>query len=294
MTDPPSPNIPWMRRIWHPLLPPSRISWKRRVANCMTTNHPQESSYRLAQSPPALSFKFEIVQFLAHQVGALFEDELRAREIEIALTVGLLGAMGLFELHKWLAQQSVPPQLLRIGKANGSTVIVNPQNNGDITITNNTFNVFNTPGVSDQVKEVVRPLTKDGYERLEFESDGEVVGDFSTKDGRDMCAYDPDLPDVEGGTKASMARTKVKVKKPDLIGDSMWSVVHDKTIDVKMEDQEWLSQFHAAKIAVPAGSHLDVDLRTEIRLDTKEDPIGDARYFISKVHAVVPPGKLFG
>ena len=257
----------------------------------------QSSTRVLVQAraePACFELQIEIVQFLAHQVGALFEGELRARAIEIALTVGLLGTMGLFELHKWLAQQSVSPHLLRIGKANGSTVIVNPQNNGDITITNNTFNVFNAPGVSDQVKEVVRPLTKDGYERLEFESDGEVVGGFSTKDGRDMCAYDPDIPDVEGGIKTSMARVKVKVKKPDLIGDSMWSVVHDKTIGVKMEDQEWLSRFHAAKIAVPAGSHLDVDLRTEIRLDTNEDPTGDARYFISKVHAVVPPRKLFG
>ena len=257
----------------------------------------QSSTKVLVQAraePACFELQIEIVQLLAHHVGALFEDQLRARAIEIALTIGLLGAAGLFELHKWLAQQSVPRDLLRIENANGSTIIVNPQNNGDINVTNNTFNVFTAPGVSDQVKEVVRPLTKDGYERLEFESDGEVVGGFSTKDGFDMCAYDPDLPDIAAGIKVSTTRAKVKVKKPDLIGDSMWSVVHDKTIDVRMEDQEWLGRFHAAEIAVPAGSHLDVDLRTEIRLDAREDPVGDPKFYIPKVHAVIPPRKLFG
>ena len=224
----------------------------------------------------------------------MFEDDLRARAVEIALTVGLLGTMGLFKLHKWLAQQSVPQELLRIKKKSDSTVIVNAQNNHEITITNNTFNVFVSSGVGDQVKSVVRPLTKKGYRRLEFEVDGEVVGEFSSQDGNDICAYDPDLPDVAERTKVSTTRARVKVKKPDLIGDSMWSVVHDKTIDVKIEDQQWLSRFHAAEIAIPAGSHLDVDLRTELRLDANEDPVGDAKYYISKVRAVVPPKRLFG
>ena len=256
----------------------------------------QSSTRVLVQArpePACFELQVEIVQFLAHHVSGLFEDQLRARAIEIALTIGLLGAAGLFELHRWLAQQSVPPDLLRIGKANGSTVIVNPQNNQEINVTHNTFNVFTAPQVSDHVKEVVRPLTKDGYERLEFESDGAVVGGFSTKDGLDMCAYDPDLPDAAAAIKVSTARAKVKVKKPDLIGDSMWSVIHDKAIDVKMEDQEWLNRFHAAEIAVPAGSHLDVDLRTEIRLDTREDPVGDPRFYVPKVHAVIPPRRLY-
>lgn len=244
--------------------------------------------------PACFEFQIEVVQFLAHQVGALFDDELRARAVEIALTVGLLGATGLFELHKWLAQQSAPREHLKMQKAGDSTVIVNARNNRDIKITNNTFNVFNTRGVGNHVKEIVRPLTQDGYERLEFEVNGEVVSDFSAQDGRDMCSYDPDIPDPVERIKTSTTRAKVKVKKPDLIGDSMWSVVHDKTIDVKMEDQQWLNRFHTAEIAIAAGSHLDVDLRTEIRLDANEDPTGDPRYFISRVHAVVPPRKLFG
>lgn len=244
--------------------------------------------------PACFEFQVEIVQFLAHQAGALFEDELRSRAVEIAVTVGLLGSVGLFKLHRWLARQSVSRAHLSVNRSNGSTVIVNARNNRDIHVTNNTFNVFSTPEVDSQVKEVVRPLTKDGYKKLEFEVNGEVVEGFSAQDGRDMCDYDPDIPDVAKRIKISTARAKVKVKKPDLIGDSMWSVIHDKTIDVKMEDQPWLDRFHAAEVLVPAGSHLDVDLRTEVRLDTNEDPVGDPRYYISRVHTVIPPMKLFG
>ena len=249
---------------------------------------------RVHPEPACFEFQIEVVQFLAHQAGALFDDELRARAIEIAVAVGLLGSMGLFKLHKWLARQAAPPEALKVEKGNGPVTIVNSHNNERISITNNTFNLINAPGVGDHMKAVVRPLTKDGYERLQFEKDGETVEEFSTQDGRDMCAYDPEIPNMVESSKVSTTRAKVKVKKPDLIGGSMWSVVHDKTIDIKMEDQQWLSRFHAAEIDMPAGSHLDVDLRMEIKLDGSEEPIGDPRYYVSKVHAVIPPGKLFG
>ena len=78
----------------------------------------------------------------------------------------------------------------------------------------------------------------------------------------------------------------MKVKKPDLLGDSQWSVIFDKAIVAKIEDAAWLEKFHNAEITSLPGSHLDVMLRMEIALDENEDPVGDAKYYIVEVKSV--------
>ena len=84
---------------------------------------------------------------------------------------------------------------------------------------------------------------------------------------------------------------KVKVKKPDLLGDSQWSVIFDKAIVAKIEDAVWLEKFHRAEIAIPPGSYMDVMLRMEIALDDKREPIGDPKYYIVEVKTVIPPSQ---
>ena len=258
------------------------------TARVLVSVHPEQRCFE---------FQIEIISIIAEHLVSLFDDELPSKAETIAHIIGLLGGTGLFALYRWMAKQDRISKKLKVQEGNGRVTILNPHNNRDITVNNVTFNLMMSTDTSDQVKAVIGPLTKTGYDRLQFEKDGLVVENFTAEDGRDMYALNVDIPELDHGSNVSTARTKVKVKKPDLIGGSMWSVVHHKTIDVRMEDQGWLTQFHSAKISIPAGSYLDVDLRMEIKLDSNHDPIGDPRYCISKVYAVIPPDQqktLFG
>ena len=142
----------------------------------------------------------------------------------------------------------------------------------------------------------MKPLTKDGYDKLQFEKEGEVVDEISAAEGQEIYAMNPESLEVQQLVNKTTFPAKVKVKKPDLLGDSQWSVIFDRAIVAKIEDAAWLERFHNAEFAILPGSYLDVMLRMEIPLDENKEPAGDPKYYIVEVKSVIPPrqqGTLF-
>ena len=77
------------------------------------------------------------------------------------------------------------------------------------------------------------------------------------------------------------------IKRPDLLGNSMWEFKLDKRIiKVSIMDLEWIIKFHDEKRKVSYGMGLDVMLLTRSQLDATGEII-DVKYFIKKVYDII-------
>ena len=241
-------------------------------------------------------FSIEIVQTIMQHLAMLVGNDRAATAKDIAEWVGIIGgsSFGLFKAYKWMARRNVTLTELEI-EGQGEEVKISDVHNSNITVNNNTYNLMLKPDVIEKVKNVVRPLTREGYSKLQFEEDGAIADELSSDDGRDICAI-PESLEVHQRINKTILEAKVKVRSPDLLGNSQWSVIHDKAIRAKVEDERWLEQFQNAEIELLPGSFLHVKLRMEIMLDSNNDPIDEPKYFIVEVLSVIAPdqqGDLF-
>ena len=241
-------------------------------------------------------FSIEIVQTIMQHLAMLVGNDRAATAKDIAEWVGIISgsSFGLFKAYKWMARRNVTLSELEI-KQEGAEVRISNADSSNITVNANTYNLMGEPDVIEKMKDVVRPLTKEGYSTLQFEADGAIADEISSDDGRDICAI-PESLEVHQRIKKTILEAKVKVRSPDLLGNSQWSVIHDKAIRAKVEDERWLEQFQNAEIELLPGSLLHVKLRREIILDSNNDPIDEPKYFIVEVLSVIAPdqqGDLF-
>lgn len=84
----------------------------------------------------------------------------------------------------------------------------------------------------------------------------------------------------------------LKVKKPDYLGVSKWSVRHQgHSVDVKISDSGWLSSFQNGQVALQPGDSIRADLKEEVAYGYQGE-IVHTWYEIEKVHEVIPgPGR---
>lgn len=83
---------------------------------------------------------------------------------------------------------------------------------------------------------------------------------------------------------SSRSKETLIIKKPDLLGRSMWDFIRNKvTIPVKMRDEDWLNKFHQRLEIIAPGDGLHCDLLTLIYYD-KKGVIVDMKYEVLKVH----------
>ena len=236
----------------------------------------------------------EVVQTVLQQVSLLLNSE-KAKDAKTLLEwIGILGGgagvtyYSLFKAYKWLVKQNVQFSELET-KEEGEQVTITNSNGNTITMNKHVYNLVGNNKVIHNVKHVVSPLPNDRYDTLQFESDGEITDEISSDEGRLIHGINPETITVRRSVNISTLRAKVKVKKPDLLGESKWSVLFDRAIVAKIEDIDWLGKFHRAEIPIAPGSYLDVTLRIEIELDTNNNPIDDPKYYISEVFSVIPP-----
>ena len=82
------------------------------------------------------------------------------------------------------------------------------------------------------------------------------------------------------------------VKKPVFLGDSKWEFVYNhRAIEAKMLDVTWVEEFRKHRVPIQPGSSLFVSLRADIRYNAEEKAVVP-KYFIVKVHRVIPPPNL--
>jgi len=74
------------------------------------------------------------------------------------------------------------------------------------------------------------------------------------------------------------------IKKPDLLGRSMWDFIRNKvTISAKLRDENWLNKFHQRLEVIAPGDGINCDLVTFIYYD-KKNIVVDMKHEIIKVH----------
>lgn len=79
------------------------------------------------------------------------------------------------------------------------------------------------------------------------------------------------------------------VKKPDLLGESKWSFVHEgRAIEAKMLDGVWLESFRHNEVPLPPGASLRAKLRQDLGFSSEGEKL-TVHYSVVKVFGVVPP-----
>jgi hypothetical protein len=82
----------------------------------------------------------------------------------------------------------------------------------------------------------------------------------------------------------------VTIRKPDLLGKSMWQFRHGKkSLSAMISDEAWLKEFHEGKHPVVPGDALRVRARIEAQYDDK-GALVEERTSIIKVYGKINPG----
>jgi len=83
-------------------------------------------------------------------------------------------------------------------------------------------------------------------------------------------------------------RHVLKVKKPDYLGKSKWSVRHQgHSVDVKISDAQWLSDSQNGLIPLQPSDSIRADMKEEIAYGY-EGEVVHTWYEVEKVHEVIP------
>ncbi|NBX53094.1 MAG: hypothetical protein EBT63_05545 [Proteobacteria bacterium] len=116
---------------------------------------------------------------------------------------------------------------------------------------------------------------------------------ITTKDNKviiDKKAYeDMKQPVVDENPTAKTIKQKpieveLLLKKPDLLGDSKWQFVYNKTIEAKIEDEDFLEKVRRGKISVRAGVKIPCLMEVEYDLSDRLDIIQKSeKYNIKKI-----------
>ena len=239
-------------------------------------------------------FNIEINQNLSQQMHAFFTNIHVSNAKEILQWIGIVvtlagGASGVIGLYKWIARQRRPIDALTVEEGGTNVIISNQTNNDSIVVNGNAYLLARDPNTLKNLKQVVNPLTKNGYEVLQFEGDNGAVEQISSDEGRQIHSLNSDSLEFRPRVNITTSRAKLKVRKAIFEGSARWELVHDRTIEVKIEDVLWLERYQGGLVTLTPGSFLDVELRTEIELDGNDNPTGRVSYFITEVKEVIPP-----
>ncbi|WP_066453690.1 hypothetical protein [Anaerotruncus rubiinfantis] len=96
--------------------------------------------------------------------------------------------------------------------------------------------------------------------------------------------------DEENITVQVQKKAKLLVRKFIAVGNERWEFTYIKSFKARILDDDWLKAYQGGRIECRGGSSLLADLRAEFQNDEDGLPIDStAKYFVTKVHAVIPP-----
>ena len=192
-------------------------------------------------------FDFEISQTWLQQLSAFFTNDPVTTAKEIAEWIGIIGkvggVIGLIGFIKWLCKQRSTINELSVTEDGSNVIIRNETNNQNITINNNVFILTQNRDLLKNMKYVIQPLTKSGYDVLQFEHNSEVVEEISSDEGKQINGLNVDNLEFRPRVNTAVSETRLKVKKAVFEGHSMWEFILDKSIEAKIEDTLWLDRY---------------------------------------------------
>lgn len=78
------------------------------------------------------------------------------------------------------------------------------------------------------------------------------------------------------------------IKKPDLVGQSRWTLLYDKSIEAEIKDTVWIKALKNREFGVMSGDKMNADMRIITWIDSDFNVI-DSKYMIEKVHGLEAP-----
>lgn len=240
------------------------------------------------------TFGLEIVQDVLAMARGLLADEDVKTAKELADWIGLAAPAaggGLFGVLRFLRGRK-PDEVKLVVKDGQNVTQINA--GGDVYIANPmAATLLRDKESVRRAKNVTKPLLRDGYETLEFRDRREPSLLAITKEEAKLIETmpEPEAPAVQILQGGKM-RVWVGIRKAAYAGTAKWTIQHDRSREVAMNDLQWLEKFQTNQVSAPPGSQLDVDIEIgEIRLDKDGKSISEPEYSIEKVYAVRLPQK---
>ena len=236
----------------------------------------------------------DLAQTLWESVSNLIADDRVATIKEIAEWIGILGTGGsitLYALIKILRGKTV--ESTTIEKKDGKDVlqihIYGDSNH--VTVDKNVYEMYSNQVIRNHAIKVLEPLTKDGYDSLEFYDGKKKV--YEHFDKSDVPSIDNgNLPEIQPqNVVISKIKTIVRIRKPAYEGNSKWTLVYKRAIEAAIEDKDWLEKFQSNVVSAPPGSALEVDMDEKVVINSKGEQIEEPVYTVTKVHSVAPPAE---
>ncbi|GMO14631.1 MAG: hypothetical protein Pg6A_00240 [Termitinemataceae bacterium] len=97
-----------------------------------------------------------------------------------------------------------------------------------------------------------------------------------------VVAYDKVQEEFVAKTLITEGEMLLKIKKPDLLGNTMWLFKHEKPIQAHIEDAKWINDFLNAEIPLFSGDSLLADVKIMQKYD-RDGTLIKQEYFITKV-----------
>lgn len=235
-----------------------------------------------------------LVQSLFDQARTLLGKEDVKTAKEIAEWVGLIGGTGLFGLLAWLfAKKPTSESKIQVQTGDGGTTLLTRGDGNQITVNNYVYQLAADPAVQTQVKQVLKPLERRGYQTLDFIEDGAPNFHIEKEEARAVIAA-PIEPLADHETFFSAIQAQVEITTAQFKGNAQWGLWWTgRTRLMKIEDEPWLQRFQAGNEPdARPGAWLDVTME----ITQPRDRDLPATFVVRKVNRVLPPdepGDLF-
>ena len=235
----------------------------------------------------------ETVQTAWEQTKSLIENEDVVVAKEILEWIGILSglsvaaSLGLYQFIKWIKGKKINPvKVIQDDKGQNMMEISVKDESELIVVTQFIYDLYSKPAIRQKAVDVLEPLRKEGFNRIEFYSNNSIHVSFSSDDVPNADASDlPDL--IPQNVHSSNIQARVRIRKAVYEGTSKWTIVYNKRAeDVSIDDTEWLELFQTGQAPAPPGSSLDVELEQTYMADESGRPIGEPSYKILKVYGV--------
>lgn len=204
-------------------------------------------------------------------------------EILALATNAVTTVKGFFEIKR-LLKGNEPKSIEKLG--NGKIKVISSDNES-ITVNETSGAVVNNVHIENLVVNVTDKITeKNSSGGFSFDtSDGNIH--FTNEDLQNISKP---LPIIEESIcKRSVIMADLMIKKPDLLGHSSWSFYYDgKTIEAKIEDEDFLKYIEKGNYSICGGAYITAKLEIVVELGSDGLPdIHSTKYSVLKVNGEI-------
>lgn len=204
-----------------------------------------------------------------------------------ALSSVITVVTGIFKIKNFLGKK-YPKKI----EHNGSKINIENQNNKHLIIDDKTIVYFNNPEIDKYISIINSNIylnnPNSGYSIVTKDS----VDEYTPKDIDNMK-----IPlDITENLCKTVVDAILLIKKPDLIGNSMWEFMYDNhSIKATIRDKDWLNKVHKGELGIHSGDKLIVSLEIECLTNYKKVLLEETvKYAVLKVNDIQHGNDPFG